>query len=61
MASCKSTTDTKIPRFKRRMLERFLSQPQSMSREDVDYLLDKIDKLSTHAAAEADLDHANAA
>ena len=37
-----------IPRFQRRMLERFLSQPQSMSREDdVDYLLDtKMDRLS---------------
>ncbi|MEJ0065555.1 MAG: DUF2336 domain-containing protein [Caulobacteraceae bacterium] len=36
-----------IARFQRRMLERFLSQPQSMSREDVDYLLDKMDRLST--------------
>ena len=50
-----------IPRFQRRMLERFLSQPQSISREDVDYLLDKIDKLSTPAAAEVDEDQAHAA
>ncbi|HZZ89916.1 MAG TPA: DUF2336 domain-containing protein, partial [Caulobacteraceae bacterium] len=37
-----------LSRFQRRMLERFLSQPQSMSREDVDYLLDKMDRLSSH-------------
>ena len=35
-----------VPRFQRRLLERFLSQPHSMSRDDVDYLLDKIDQLS---------------
>jgi uncharacterized protein (DUF2336 family) len=33
-------------RFQRRMLERFLSQPQPMSREDTDYLLDKMDQLA---------------
>ena len=43
-----------IARFQRRMVERFLSQPQSMSREDVDYLLDKMDRLSTKDAAAAD-------
>jgi len=32
-------------RFQRRMLERFLSQPVAIAREDVDYLLDKIDQL----------------
>jgi uncharacterized protein (DUF2336 family) len=35
-----------IARFQRRLLERFLSQPQSLSRDDVDYLLDAIDRLS---------------
>jgi uncharacterized protein (DUF2336 family) len=34
-----------LQRFQRRMLERFLSQPQSMSAEDTDYLLDKMDQL----------------
>jgi len=42
-----------VARFQRRMLERFLSQPQSMSREDVDYLLDKIDRLSTKDPVDA--------
>jgi uncharacterized protein (DUF2336 family) len=50
-----------IARFQRRMLERFLSQPQSMSREDVDYLLDKMDRLSTADAGVADQEHATAA
>ena len=49
-----------ISRFQRRMLERFLSQPQSISREDVDYLLDKIDKLSVRETP-ADEDQAYAA
>jgi uncharacterized protein (DUF2336 family) len=38
-----------IARFQRRMLERFLSQPLAISREDVDWLLDKIDQLSLPA------------
>jgi len=33
-------------RFQRHMLERFLTQPNAVSRDDVDYLLDKIDRLS---------------
>ncbi len=37
-------------RFQRRMLERFLSQPHAISKDDVDYLLDKIDHLSVEAA-----------
>jgi uncharacterized protein (DUF2336 family) len=40
-----------LARFQRRMLERFLTQPIAISRDDVDYLLDKIDQL----AAPADL------
>ena len=35
-----------LARFQRRLLQRFLSQPQAMSRDDVDYLLDAIDQLS---------------
>ena len=37
-------------RFQRRMLERFLSQPHAISKDDLDYLLDKIDQLSVRAA-----------
>jgi uncharacterized protein (DUF2336 family) len=37
-------------RFRRRMLERFLTQSAAVSRDDVDYLLDKIDHLSVEAA-----------
>ena len=51
-----------LKRFHRRMLERFLSQPIAMSKEDQDYLLDKIDQLSTQEAMHADeATHANAA
>jgi len=39
-------------RFQRTMIERFLSQPQPAGREDLDYLLDKMDRLSE----ESDLD-----
>jgi uncharacterized protein (DUF2336 family) len=39
-----------LKRFQRRMLERFLSQPLAMSKEDTDYLLDKIDQLSIDEA-----------
>ncbi|MDB5459838.1 MAG: hypothetical protein JWO72_1579, partial [Caulobacteraceae bacterium] len=33
-------------RFQERMLQRFLTQPQAIPREDVDYLLDKMDRLA---------------
>lgn len=36
-------------RFQERMLQRFLSQPQTAAREDVDYLIDKMDRLSRDA------------
>ncbi|HUZ11820.1 MAG TPA: DUF2336 domain-containing protein [Caulobacteraceae bacterium] len=39
-----------LARFQRRMLERFLTRPQAISREDIDYLLDKIDRLTQGAA-----------
>jgi uncharacterized protein (DUF2336 family) len=44
-----------LPRFQRRMLERFLSQPVAISREDVDWLLDKIDQLTPPADLDLDL------
>jgi uncharacterized protein (DUF2336 family) len=47
-----------IIRFQRRMLERFLSQPQPMSREDSDYLLDKMDQLSADPEVETEAAHA---
>lgn len=34
-------------RFQQRMIQRFLTQPQNASRDDVDYLLDKMDRLDT--------------
>lgn len=36
-------------RFQERMLQRFLTQPQTIPREDVDYLLDKMDRLAATA------------
>lgn len=44
-----------LARFQRRMLERFLSQPVAISRDDVDWLLDKIDQLSVPAELDAEL------
>ena len=35
------------------MLQRFLTQPQTAAREDVDYLLDKMDQLSAASRTEA--------
>ncbi|HVN02121.1 MAG TPA: DUF2336 domain-containing protein [Caulobacteraceae bacterium] len=49
-----------LARFQRRMLERFLSQPQAMSKDDVDYLIDKMDRLATDGPVEHE-PHANAA
>lgn len=42
-----------LERFQERMLQRFLTQPQSAARDDVDYLLDKMDKVSQSARADA--------
>ena len=50
-----------LQRFQRRMLQRFLSRPQSISHDDVDYLLDKIDQLSVEAARGNADAHASAA
>jgi uncharacterized protein (DUF2336 family) len=42
--------------FQERMLQRFLTQPKTATREDMDYLLDKLDRVRSHghmAAAKA--------
>jgi len=38
-------------RFQERMLQRFLTQPQQAPKEDVDYLLEKMDRLASQARA----------
>jgi len=43
-----------LERFQQHMLERFLTQPDTASRDDVDYLLDKMDGLSRDARNEAE-------
>ena len=52
-----------LERFRQAMLQRFLTQPDTASREDVDYLLDKMDQLSRGpaGAAAADKDAAQTA
>jgi uncharacterized protein (DUF2336 family) len=40
-------------RFQERMLQRFLTQPSSAAREDVEYLIDKMDQVSKAARHEA--------
>ena len=42
-----------VERFQERMLQRFLTQPQAAAREDVDYLLDKMDQVSRATRADA--------
>jgi uncharacterized protein (DUF2336 family) len=42
-----------LERFQEHMLQRFLTQPDAAAREDVDYLLDKMDQVSQLARAEA--------
>lgn len=42
-----------VERFQERMLQRFLTQPQAAAREDVDYLLDKMDQLSRASRTDA--------
>jgi uncharacterized protein (DUF2336 family) len=44
-----------LERFQERMLQRFLTQPQAAGREDVDYLLDKMDQVSREIRAEAEV------
>jgi len=40
-----------LERFQERMLERFLTQPKMASREDMDYLLEKLDRVKSQARA----------
>jgi uncharacterized protein (DUF2336 family) len=42
-----------LARFRQAMLQRFLTQPDAASREDVDYLLDKMDRLGRAAPKRA--------
>jgi uncharacterized protein (DUF2336 family) len=40
-------------RFQERMLQRFLTQPSTATREDMDYLVDKLDRVRSEARLEA--------
>ena len=40
-----------LARFQERMLQRFLTQPRAASREDMDYLIDKLDKARKESRA----------
>jgi uncharacterized protein (DUF2336 family) len=42
-------------RFQERMLQRFLTQPQNAARDDVDYLLDRMDRISRQSRPAADV------
>ena len=42
-------------RFQERMLQRFLTQPQSVARDDVDYLIDKMDRISRETRVAVDV------
>ncbi|MBP7704543.1 MAG: pole-localized protein SpbR [Caulobacter sp.] len=42
-------------RFQERMLQRFLTQPQGAARDDVDYLLDRMDRIARQSRATADV------
>jgi uncharacterized protein (DUF2336 family) len=44
-----------VERFQERMLQRFLTQPQAAAREDVDYLLDRMDQVSRQVRSDAGL------
>jgi uncharacterized protein (DUF2336 family) len=46
-----------LSRFHERMLERFLTQPKTASREDMDYLLEKLDRVKSHARTASDKSH----
>ena len=39
--------DRDVERFRERLMQRFLTQSTGASREDIEYLLDKVDRLST--------------
>ncbi|HRD45753.1 MAG TPA: pole-localized protein SpbR [Caulobacter sp.] len=42
-------------RFQERMLQRFLTQPQSAGRDDVDYLIERMDRLSRQGRSAANV------
>ncbi|ATQ43503.1 pole-localized protein SpbR [Caulobacter mirabilis] len=42
-------------RFQERMLQRFLTRPQSAGREDVDYLLERMDRIGRDGRSSADV------
>lgn len=42
-------------RFQERMLQRFLTQPQGAARDDVDYLIDKMDRISRQSRQTVDV------
>ena len=42
-------------RFQERMLQRFLTQPQAAARDDVDYLLDRMDRIGRETRIDADV------
>jgi len=42
-------------RFQERMLQRFLTQPQGAARDDVDYLIDKMDRISRQSRRTVDV------
>lgn len=42
-------------RFQERMLQRFLTQPQSVARDDVDYLIDKMDRITRETRQAVDV------
>ncbi|HRD28142.1 MAG TPA: pole-localized protein SpbR [Caulobacter sp.] len=42
-------------RFQERMLQRFLTQPQTVARDDVDYLIDKMDRISRESRRAVDV------
>ncbi len=42
-------------RFQERMLQRFLTQPQTAGRDDVDYLLERMDRISRQGASAANV------
>ena len=42
-------------RFQERMMQRFLTQPQTVARDDVDYLIDKMDRISRETRQAVDV------
>jgi uncharacterized protein (DUF2336 family) len=47
--------DQDVERFQERMLERFLTMPRVTSREDIDYLIDKLDRVRRQIGASVGL------